>query len=186
MLQPDEVLFGYSIGIFPMAQPDENNALYWYEPQMRGILPLDELKISRSLRQTLRSGKFTVSMNTAFEEVMRQCAARTDTWISEEIIDVFVRLNEMGHAHSFETRNKEGHLVGGLYGVFMGGAFFGESMFYTQTDASKVALVELVQWMKREGMQLLDMQYLTPHLESLGGIEIPREEYKRRLREALL
>jgi len=185
MLQPGEVLFGYSIGIFPMAHPEEDNALYWYEPAMRGILPLHQLKISHSLKQSIRSGKFIVKRDLRFHDVITACANREDTWISEEIIDVYQRLHEEGFAHSFETYDKENNLVGGLYGVRIGGAFFGESMFHTKTDASKVALVELVNWMKREEMTLLDMQYLTPHLESLGGIEIPKEEYKKLLARAL-
>ena len=185
MLQPQEVLFGYSIGIFPMAHPEEENALYWYEPQLRGIIPLDQLKISKSLTQTLKSNKYIVTFNTAFEEVIRACGQRDDTWISEEIIDVYCRLHEMGHAISIETRNKKGELVGGLYGVVMGKAFFGESMFHTATDASKVALVSLVNWMKQNQMTLLDTQYLTDHLRSLGGKEVSKEEYKQLLREAL-
>ncbi len=185
MIQPHEVLFGYSIGIFPMAHPEEENALYWYEPEMRGIIPLDNLKISKSLQQTIRSGKFHITFNTDFEAVIRACSQRDDTWISEEIIEVYCTLHEMGHAYSFETRNKEGKLVGGLYGIAMGKAFFGESMFHTETDASKVALVELVNWMKETGMILLDTQYLNDHLQSLGGMEITKEEYKNRLREAL-
>lgn len=185
MLAPHEVLFGYAIGIFPMAHPEEENALYWYDPPMRGILPLDQLHISHSLKQSLRRGKFRVTRNLSFEQVMRHCANRRDTWISEEIIEVYVRLHEMGHAHSFETLNTRDELVGGLYGVRIGGAFFGESMFHSQTDASKVALVSLVAWMKQEGMTLLDMQYLTPHLASLGGVEVTRETYKKLLRKAL-
>lgn len=186
MVEPHEVLFGYSIGVFPMAHPEEDNALYWYEPTMRGILPLDKLKISKSLSQTLRSGKYNITFNQDFDAVIRHCADREETWISQEIIDVYSKLAEMGHAISVETRlSADSRLVGGLYGVSMGRAFFGESMFSMERDASKVALVHLVRWMKSEGFVLLDMQYLTPHLATLGGIEIPKTEYKRLLREAL-
>jgi leucyl/phenylalanyl-tRNA--protein transferase len=185
MISPDEILFGYSCGVFPMANPDDENKIYWYEPEWRGIIPLDGLKISKSLKQVLRSKKFHVTINQSFEEVMRQCAQRDDTWISEEIIEVYMKLNEMGHAFSFETRNAANELVGGLYGVSMARAFFGESMFHTERDASKVALVHLIDWMKQYEYDLLDTQYLTPHLQSMGGIEIHRDAYKDLLSSAL-
>lgn len=185
MLTADEVIFGYMCGVFPMAHPEEENQVYWYEPQLRGIIPLDGLKISKSLRQTLRSGKFNVTINQSFEEVIRACANRSDTWISEEIIEVYTTLKEMGYAYSFETRDSNGQLVGGLYGVALGRAFFGESMFHLQTDASKVALVYLVEWLNQHQFTLLDTQYITDHLRSLGAIEIEREEYRERLKEAL-
>ncbi len=185
MLSADEVIFGYMCGVFPMAHPEENNAVYWYEPQLRGIIPVDGLKMSKSLKQTLRSGKFNVTINQSFDDVIRACSKRADTWISEEIVEVYNSLFEMGYAYSFETRNKNGELVGGLYGVALGKAFFGESMFHTETDASKVALVHLVAWLKQHGFTLLDTQYITDHLKTLGAIEIEREEYKELLREAL-
>jgi leucyl/phenylalanyl-tRNA--protein transferase len=185
MLVPEEMLYGYSIGVFPMAHPGENNALYWYEPELRGILLLHQLKISKSLRQTMRSEKFHVTINECFEETLRACANREDTWISEEIIQCFIRLHEMGYAYSFETRNHNNELVGGLYGVAMGKAFFGESMFHTERDASKVALAELVFWLRRHQFTLLDTQYLTPHLASMGAIEIPQKEYLLLLEKAL-
>lgn len=184
-ITPDMVLYAYSIGVFPMANQEENNEIFWVEPEFRGILPLDQLKVSKSLKQTLRSGKYYVTINKDFNAVMRGCANRSETWISEEIIDVYTQLHEMGYAFSFETWNTTHELVGGLYGVAMGRAFFGESMFSTQTDASKVALYVLVNWMKENQLQLLDTQYITDHLKSLGAIEIPKEEYKKLLAEAL-
>jgi len=185
MLHPEKVLYGYSIGVFPMAHPGEDNRIYWYEPEMRGIVPLDNLKVSKSLKQTLRSGKFHVTINDSFEEVMRACAAREDTWISEEIIQCYTELFHIGHAFSFETRNHNNKLVGGLYGVALGRAFFGESMFFTERDASKVALVHLVAWLKANGFKLLDTQYITPHLKTMGAIEIPQKEYLLLLENAL-
>lgn len=184
-LTPDMVLYGYSIGVFPMAHQDEDNAIYWMEPEFRGIIPLEKFKVSKSLRQTLRSGKFYLTLNTAFEEVIRMCGNREDTWISEEIIDVYCRLHEMGYALSFETRNADGMLVGGLYGVAMGRAFFGESMFHTERDASKVALFGLVEWMKEHGLILLDTQYITDHLKTMGAEEITRDQFKELLQTAL-
>jgi leucyl/phenylalanyl-tRNA--protein transferase len=184
-ITPDMVLYAYSIGVFPMANPDENNEIFWVEPEFRGIIPLDEFKVSKSLKQTLRSGKYYVTINQSFESVMRGCANRTETWISEEIIDVYKQLHEMGYAFSVETWNTNHELVGGLYGVAIGKAFFGESMFSTQTDASKVALYVLVNWMRENHLQLLDTQYITDHLKSLGAIEITKEEYKKLLAEAL-
>ncbi len=185
MLTADELLFGYMCGVFPMADPGDGDAIYWYDPQQRGIIPLDGLKISNSLKQTLHSNKFHVTINTEFEAVVRACANRTETWISEEIVEAYASLHEMGYAYSFETRNTQNQLVGGLYGVAIGRAFFGESMFHTERDASKVALVHLVNWLNQNHFTLLDTQYITPHLQSLGGIEINRDEYRRRLADAL-
>ncbi len=184
-LTAQQVLYGYSIGIFPMAHEDENEKIYWYEPEMRGIIPLDGLKISKSLRQTLRSQKFHVTINQSFEQVIRLCSDRKNKWISEEIIRVYCELHEMGFAFSFETRNNDGKLVGGLYGVALGRAFFGESMFFKETDASKVALVYLVEWMKSYNFILLDTQYITDHLKRLGANEMTKEDYLIVLNEAL-
>jgi leucyl/phenylalanyl-tRNA--protein transferase len=176
-LTPDTVLFGYSIGVFPMADSDENNEIGWYAPDERGIIPLDGLKINKSMQQVMRLGKFTLTINTAFEEVMRMCAKRDRTWISEDIIEVYCQLHEMGYAHSFETRNKQGELVGGLYGIALGRAFFGESMFHIERDASKFALIKLVDWLNQHEYVLLDTQYTTPHLESMGAITISKSDY---------
>lgn len=158
--------------------------IYWYYPEERGIIPLDGLNVSRSLRRTIAKGTYSVACDTAFEEVMRRCASREETWISETIIRSYTLLFELGYAHSVEVRH-EGRLVGGLYGVAVGGAFFGESMFSTMTDASKVALFALVARLNERGYELLDTQYTTPHLESLGAIEIPRVVYLEKLKSAI-
>lgn len=184
-LTPEMVLQGYSMGIFPMADSEDLDAIYWYEPTMRGIIPLDGLKVSKSLKQTLRSGKFHVTINESFGQVMRCCSNRESKWISDGIIEVYTELYELGFGYSFETRNAQNELVGGLYGIALGKAFFGESMFHLERDASKVALVALVEWMNQNGFMLLDTQYLTDHLKSLGGIEIPQKVYLAKLLEAL-
>jgi leucyl/phenylalanyl-tRNA---protein transferase len=183
VISPDLLLRAYCSGYFPMAD-GRDGEIDWYYPEDRGILPLNGMKISRSLRRTIAKHVYTVDVDTAFEEVMRQCASREETWISEAIIRSYVLLFEMGHAHSVEVRH-EGTLVGGLYGVAVGGAFFGESMFSTMTDASKVALEALVRRMNEHGFELLDTQYTTPHLESLGAIEIPRAQYLEMLSAAI-
>jgi leucyl/phenylalanyl-tRNA--protein transferase len=184
-LSAEMILYGYSIGVFPMADPEENNEISWYAPDVRGILPLHNLKISKSMQQTLRSNKFHLTINTNFSEVIRQCAHRDETWISQEIIYVFEELHEMGYAHSFETRDSQHNLVGGLYGVAMGKVFFGESMFHTQRDASKFALIKLVEWMRGNHFELLDTQYITPHLQSMGAIEVSKTDYMILLQQAL-
>jgi leucyl/phenylalanyl-tRNA--protein transferase len=184
-LTPEMVLQGYTMGIFPMADSEDQDSIYWYEPSMRGIIPLDGLKVSKSLNQTLRSGKFHVTINESFEDVMQHCADRKEKWISEEIVKVYTELHHLGFGFSFETRNEKNELVGGLYGIALGKAFFGESMFHLERDASKVALVHLVKWMKENRFLLLDTQYLTDHLKSLGGIEIPQKEYLGLLLKAL-
>ncbi len=183
VISPFDLLNAYCNGYFPMADGREGD-ISWYDPEHRGILPLDGLIVSRSLRRTIARKKFSVTMDTAFEEVMRHCAERDDTWISETIVRSYVALFELGYAHSVETRI-DGRLAGGLYGVAIGGVFFGESMFSTATDASKVALVALVQRMNERGFTLLDTQYVTPHLKTLGGVEISRDAYRERLRAAL-
>lgn len=180
---PELVLQAYEMGYFPMAQPD--GAIGWYSPDPRCIFELDQLKVSRSLRKIVQSGRFEVRIDSAFTAVMRACGDRPDgTWISPEILRVYQQLHLMGFAHSVETWHA-GELAGGLYGVSLGGAFFGESMFHRVTDASKVALVALVAKMKNHGFTLLDCQWQTSHLASLGAVEISRAEYLRRLRAAL-
>lgn len=182
-LTPDLVLRGYCAGAFPMA--DESGAILWFSPDPRAVFELDELRVSRSLCRVVRSGLFELRFDTAFDEVIAQCADRPEgTWISDEIRRVYGQLHEAGFAHSVETW-RENRLVGGLYGVALGGAFFGESMFHRETDASKVALVALVERMRDRGFVLLDTQWLTPHLARLGAREIPRDEYLRRLETAL-
>lgn len=182
LLDPALVISAYMQGIFPMA--DERGIIRWYAPDPRAILEHMDLHISRSLRATLRKGIYEIRMDTAFESVMRGCAAREETWINEVFIDCYTALHHSGLAHSVEAW-RDGRLVGGLYGVALGGAFMGESMFSRATDASKVCLVALVRHLQARGYVLHDTQFWTPHLETLGVIEIPRRAYERRLRAAL-
>ncbi len=163
---------------------DRSGPVEWFSPDPRAIIPLDRFKISRSLRQRAHQGQLEIRIDTSFAEVMRRCAARDDTWISGEIIEAYCGLFDMGHAHSVETWHK-GQLVGGLYGVTLGGAFFGESMFSQTTDASKIALWYLVRRLTECGFLLLDTQFLTPHLASLGACEVSRDDYLSLLHEAL-
>lgn len=181
-LDPMVLINAYAQGIFPMAD-DEGN-INWYSPDPRAILEHDNLQVSRSLRAAIRKGIYEVRMDTAFELVMRWCAAREETWINGVFITTYSQLHYAGLAHSVEAW-KDDELVGGLYGVSLGGAFMGESMFSRATDASKVCLVALVEHLKTRGYVLHDTQFLTPHLETLGVTEIPRKVYERRLREAL-
>lgn len=181
---PAGIEFAYKRGVFPMYH-DEIDELRWYMPDPRAILPLDGFHTSRSLAKTIRQGVFEARYDTDFEGVMRGCADREEgTWISEEFIALYGELHRMGKAHSVETW-RDGRLVGGTYGVSLGGAFMAESMFHRETDASKVALHALVSRLNERGYALLDVQYVTPHLQSLGAIEIPHREYYARLRRAL-
>ncbi len=161
-----------------------DGAIHWFSPERRGIIPLDRLAVSRSLRQTLRKNIFTVRFNTEFEGTIRACAARDDVWISETIVQSYLQLYRIGFAHSVECWYEE-TMVGGLYGVAIGGAFFGESMFSRMDDASKVALVALVNRLNERKYALLDTQYVNAHLATMGCIEISKQEYKRRLSAAL-
>lgn len=181
-LDPMMVVNGYAQGIFPMADP--KGRIDWYAPDPRAILEHHNLHISRSLRAIIRKGMYQVCMDTAFEAVMRSCAVRAETWINEEFIKTYTHLHYAGITHSVEAW-KGGRLVGGLYGVSLGGAFMGESMFSFATDASKVCLVALVEHLKTRGFVLHDTQFLTPHLATLGVTEIPRSVYEQRLRVAL-
>lgn len=182
-LSPDLLLHAYCNGVFPMA--DHDGEIRWFSPDPRCIIELDRLRISRSLRKTIDRRVFEVRVDTAFARVIEACADRPEgTWISPEVLDAYLALHHLGFAHSVEAW-KGGRLAGGLYGVCIGGAFFGESMFYRQPDASKVALVALVDRMRQRGLTLLDTQWSTPHLESLGATEIPRDEYLRRLQAAV-
>jgi leucyl/phenylalanyl-tRNA---protein transferase len=184
MLDPQMVLAAYTQGAFPMTDPDGHTR--WYTADPRGILPLDVLIVPRSLRQVVRRGKFEVRFNSDFRGVMEGCQSNRDegTWIGKAIVDCYVKLNQQGFAHSVETWF-EGKLAGGLYGVALGGVFFGESMFHYETDASKVALVALVQRLRERNFALLDTQAVTSHLSRFGAIEIPAADYRRRLEEAL-
>ncbi len=176
------------MGIFPMAESQDGPTVFWVDPEIRGIIPLDTFRVSKSLRKKIRAGSFEVTCDTAFERVMRCCAeqseTRTETWINDDIIHAYTELHEYGFAHSVEIW-QDGELVGGLYGVSMGAAFFGESMFSRKTDASKVALVHLVARMKQGGYQLLDTQFVTDHLKRFGAIEVPAREYLEFLEDAL-
>jgi len=184
LLEPSLLLNAYASGIFPMAM--EGGELGWFSPDPRGIIPLDdEFHIPHGLRRTLKKAPFEIRLNTAFADVMRGCADRRDTWINDTIYKSYVRLHYLGHAHSVETW-QDGQLVGGLYGIALGGAFFGESMFSRATDASKVALASLVERLRARGFALLDTQWTTPHLRQFGAKDIPRRDYMARLRRALV
>jgi leucyl/phenylalanyl-tRNA--protein transferase len=184
IIDPEFLLSAYCSGYFPMADP-ETGDIGWYSPDPRTIFDLDEFHVPRSLKLTIRKKKFELRIDRSFEEVIRACAARNETWISETIIVSYLELYRYGIAHSVETW-KDGMLAGGLYGVSIGGAFFGESMFSRTTDASKVALVGLVDRLKERGFSLLDTQYTTEHLARFGAREISRTEYMKRLAESLV
>jgi leucyl/phenylalanyl-tRNA--protein transferase len=193
MLEPDLLLSAYRHGIFPMAidpvkrvGAGKRSDIGWFSPDPRAVIPLDErFHVPHGLRRVLKKGKFDISFDTDFEAVIRACAKRKEgTWISKEIIESYCNLRRLGHTHSVETRLKS-KLVGGLYGVHIGGAFFGESMFHRATDASKVALVALVERLRAKKFVLLDTQWVTPHLKQFGTYEIPRQEYLWRLEHAL-
>ena len=187
-LEPETLIHAYRHGIFPMVSsddPSEEQKLIWWSPQRRAIIPLDGLKASRSMRRSAK--KFVVRVDTDFENVMRNCAAphRDNGWITEEFIEAYVRLHKLGWAHSVEVIDENGFLAGGLYGVRIGGLFAGESMFHLVRDASKVALMALVDLMVASRMSLLDIQWLTPHLEGLGAVAISRDAYLARLSVAI-
>ncbi len=181
-LTPHILISAYAQGIFPMGVDGD---IRWFSPDPRAILPLAGFRVSRSLRQTSRSGRFEIRFDTDFRETMVACTERDEgTWITAEIIDAYCQMQSLGLAHSVETWASN-ELVGGLYGVSLGGAFFGESMFHRRTDASKVALLALVERMKERGFTLLDTQYITPHLASFGAVEIPKSRYMQQLAKAL-
>jgi len=182
ILTPELLIMAYQQGYFPMAEPD--GEMYWHSPDPRAIIPLDAVRITKSLRKTVAKRVYETRIDTAFQEVVINCAEREETWISDEIIDAYTRLHELGFAHSVEAWHED-RLVGGLYGVSLGGAFFGESMFAQMSDSSKVAFVHLVEHLRRQGFILLDSQYLNAHIASFGGIEIPRNEYLSRLAVAI-
>jgi len=184
----DLMLRAYRHGLFPMAETRRGERLYWLDPERRGVLPLDRFHLSRRLARTVLSDAFTVTVDQDFAATIQGCASaapgREDTWINPQIERLFGELHQLGHAHSVETR-QDGELVGGLYGVAIGGVFFGESMFSLARDASKVALVHLVARLRLGGFLLLDTQFVTAHLAQFGATELPREEYKTRLAAAL-
>lgn len=183
-LTPDLLLRGYASGVFPMAECRGRPEVFWVDPKRRGVLPLDGFHVSRSLRRRISTWPHRIAVDTDFRGVVAGCADRPETWINRPIFDAYLALHDAGFAHSLEVWEGEG-LVGGVYGVTLGAAFFGESMFSRRTDASKVALAYLVDRLRQGGFRLFDTQFLTPHLASLGAVEISRAEYRRRLAEAL-
>jgi leucyl/phenylalanyl-tRNA--protein transferase len=187
-ITPDLVLQAYSIGLFPMAETAEQDHLFWVDPEARGIFPLEGLVVSRSLAKSVRSDRYEIRIDSDFDAVIDGCAApaaeRGQTWINGPIRRLYRALFDRGDVHTVEAWF-EGHLVGGLYGVSLGAAFFGESMFHTSRDASKVALVHLAARLRRGRYRLLDTQFVTPHLESLGAVEVPRAKYKALLEDAV-
>lgn len=183
-LTPDLMLQAYASGIFPMAESRDDPELFWMDPQFRGVFQLDNFHISRSLARRIRQEPFTIQTNTAFMDVIASCAGREQTWINAQLLELYEQLHEMGHAHSQEVWDGE-VLVGGVYGLSIGGAFFGESMFSHRTDASKIALAYLVDRLRQGGFSLFDTQFITPHLASLGAVEIPHDAYHLLLEQAL-
>ena len=183
VIPPDLLLYSYCNGIFPMAE-SRDGPLYWYSPDPRAILPLEGFRISRSLRQVLKKNLFDIRVNTSFENVIRACADREDTWISEQIVQSYLELHRLGYANSVESW-KGGRLIGGLYGIAIGAAFFGESMFHLERDASKAALVFLVARLRERDFELLDTQFINPHLAQFGAIVIPKDKYLERLKQAI-
>ena len=183
-LDPDLLLRAYSIGVFPMSDGREAKDLYWVEPRKRAIIPLTRFRLSKSLRKTLKSDRFSVTHDREFAQIVQLCATREDTWINAEIEASYIRLHEAGRAHSIEVW-REGELAGGLYGVRLGAAFFGESMVSLERDASKVALAWLVARLIVGGFRLLDCQFMTPHLAGFGAIEIDQKDYLALLASAL-
>jgi leucyl/phenylalanyl-tRNA--protein transferase len=184
VISPALVLRAYAAGVFPMANSAEDDEIFWVDPRKRGILPLNSFHLSRSLKRRILKGGYQVRIDTAFEAVVDACAARPETWISDTIRDLYIGLNRMGHAHSVEVWIG-GELAGGLYGVRLGGAFFGESMFSRARDTSKIALAYLVARLKAGGFSLLDTQFTTPHLETLGARNVPKAHYHMLLERAI-
>lgn len=188
IITPEILLRAYAAGIFPMAESEDDPALYWVDPEFRGILPLDQFHVPKRLIRTIKVQRFTIRIDTAFEQVIKACASqstdRPSTWINQPVQNLYGQLFEMGHCHCVEAWHED-ELVGGLYGIRLGSAFFGESMFTRKTDASKVALVYLVARLIHGGFSLLDTQFVTEHLKRFGTIEIDREDYHIRLAQAL-
>ena len=182
-LTPELLLHGYSIGIFPMAEHRHDSEIFWVDPKRRGVLPMDRFHMSRYLAKAMRKSTFQPRLNHAFDAVVDACADRSDTWINAEIASLFSALHTKGHAHSYELWDDD-TLVGGVYGVTLGAAFFGESMFSRRTNASKMALAALVDHLKRGGYTLFDTQFITSHLASLGAVEVTRAAYHAQLEHA--
>ena len=184
VLTPEILLQGYASGVFPMAEGRDDPEVFWVDPKRRGVMPLDGFHMSRSLARRLRRGGYRVSINKDFAGVVQACGDRDETWINDTIFDLYRQLHQAGFAHSLEIWQGD-RLVGGVYGVALGAAFFGESMFSHVTDASKIALAYLVDRLRATGFTLFDTQFITPHLASLGAVEISRKEYRARLARAL-
>jgi leucyl/phenylalanyl-tRNA--protein transferase len=187
-ITPELLLQAYRIGVFPMGERRDDPKLYWLDPRLRAVLPLDAFHLPQRLKRTVRQGRFAVVADTTFAEVVRACAeprpGHPESWINEPIVELYTELHRRGHAHSVECR-LDGQLVGGLYGVSVGAAFFGESMFSRERDASKVALVHLVARLIRGGFHLLDCQFMTEHLRGFGAVEVPREQFRTLLHDAI-
>jgi leucyl/phenylalanyl-tRNA--protein transferase len=183
-ITPELLLHGYASGVFPMSDSVDDPEIYWVDPRQRGVFPLNKFHVSHSLARRIKRAPFKVTVNQSFNAVVRACANRAETWINAEIFDLYTQLHTMGFAHSIEVMDDK-ELVGGVYGVVLNGAFFGESMFSTRTDASKIALTYLVARLKFGGFCLFDTQFLTDHLASLGAVEISRADYRIELEKAL-
>ncbi|MBK4215677.1 leucyl/phenylalanyl-tRNA--protein transferase [Paracoccus caeni] len=184
MLSPAQLLKGYARGVFPMADSAGDPRLYWYDPPYRGVLPVGGVHASRSLLRDLRRGDWSALLNHDFDAVVAACADREDTWINAPLSQLYRQLHQLGHAHAIEVRRND-RFAGGIFGVTLGGAFFGESMVSAQTNGSKMALLWTSSHLARSGFTLFDTQYLTPHLKRMGGSEITREDYRKRLAAAL-
>ena len=184
-LTPEQLLKGYAIGVFPMANSAQDDEVYWVEPEMRGIIPIDGFHTSRSLKRALDKADYEITFNTQFESVVRACANRKETWINATIFELYQKLHKMGSAHSIEV-NRKNILIGGVYGISLGTAFFGESMFSTETNGSKIALAHLVKHLKQRGFKLFDTQFQNDHLKTLGCVEIPQSHYLQLLKSALI
>jgi len=184
ILTPELLLRAYQVGIFPMSEARHSSTLFWVDPERRGIIPLDGLHISRSLRRAVRRNDYDVRINTDFAGVLDGCANRPETWINEQLRGLYIELHDSGHAHSLEIW-ADGRIIGGIFGVAIGGAFFGESMFSARTNGSKIAMVYLVERLQRAGFLLFDAQFITDHLATLGAVEITRALYRDRLAQAL-
>jgi leucyl/phenylalanyl-tRNA--protein transferase len=182
MIDPEVLLQGYRLGVFPMAM--EDGEIEWFSPDPRAILPLNDFHVPHTLQRIVRKKAFEIRIDVSFAEVMEQCAQRRETWINDEIIESYTHLHQLGYAHSIEAW-QNGELAGGLYGVSIGGAFFGESMFHHVRDASKIALLALVEHLRERKFLLLDTQWLTPHLQKFGALEIPRSQYLHLLASAV-
>ncbi len=185
MISPEKLLNAYASGIFPMADSKDDSEVKWYTSERRGIIPLDEFRVSSNVQRIVRNHHYHIKFDSAFRDVMEACGARESTWISADMIDSYCRLHELGYAHSVSVYNKKWELVGGQYGVSLQAAFFGESMFGRAKEASKVALYWCHKALKEGGFELWDTQFWTEHLGRFGAVEIPAEEYQKRLEEAL-